>query len=104
LLQVKMDVKAGSDPWAWAAGIGNFTVLDGAGAIIKPSGVVATVTKRGGPPKLLASYKATGEVTTVTKVDGAVVSDIRFYYLLPADQKGKELQYQGKAGGMPLEQ
>jgi len=42
-------------------------------------------------------------VGAVTKVDGAVPSDIRFYYLLPADQKAKELQYQGKPGGMPLE-
>jgi hypothetical protein len=103
LLQVKMDVKAGADPWAWAAAVGNFAVLDGAGAVVKPSGVVATVTKAGGPPKLLASYKANGEVTSVTKVDGATPSNIKFFYLLAADQKAKELQYQGKAGGLPLE-
>ncbi|MDB5318858.1 MAG: hypothetical protein JWN40_489 [Phycisphaerales bacterium] len=103
LLQVKMDVKAGADPWAWAAAVGNFAVLDGAGAIVKPSGVVATVTKAGGPPKLLATYKAAGEVTSVPKVDGATATDIRFIYLLAADQKAKELQYQGKAGGVPLE-
>jgi hypothetical protein len=103
LLQVKLDLKAAADPWAWAGAIGNFAVLDGGGNVVKPSGVVAMVTKRGGAPKLLASYKANGAVASVAKVDGATASDIRLFFVLAADQKAKELQYQGKAGGLPLE-
>jgi hypothetical protein len=42
-------------------------------------------------------------VASVAKVDGATASDIRLFFVLAADQKAKELQYQGKAGGLPLE-
>ena len=103
LVQVKLDLKAGADPWAWAGAIGNFAVLDGGGNVVKPSGVVAMVSKPRGAPKLLASYKANGAVASVAKVDGATASDIRLFFVLAADQKAKELQYQGKAGGLPLE-
>jgi hypothetical protein len=103
LVEVKMDLKPGGDPWAWASELGNFAVVDSAGAISKPSGVVAAVAKAGAPSKLLASYKATAEVTSVPKVEGATPDDIRLFFLVAADQKAKEMQYQGKAGGLPLE-
>jgi uncharacterized membrane protein required for colicin V production len=99
LVQVKVDLKPGGDPWAWAGELGNFTVVDGAGASVKPSGVCAAVDKGGAPPKLLANYKANGEVTSVAKVDGATPSDIRLFFVIPADQKAKEMQYQGKGIG-----
>jgi len=99
LVQVKVDLKPGGDAWAWAGELGNFTLVDGAGAGVKPSGVCAAVEKTGAPPKLLASYKANGEVTSVAKVDGATPNDIRLFFVIPADQKAKEMQYQGKGIG-----
>ena len=61
MVAVKLNVKAGADPWAWAPTLGDFTVVDGAATSVKPSGAIAIVTKaRGGAPKLLANYKANG--------------------------------------------
>jgi hypothetical protein len=99
LVEVKAEPKPGADAWAWASELGNFTVTDGAGASVKPSGVCAAVAKAGGPVKLLANYKANGEVTSVNKVDGATPSDVRLFFLIADGQKPKELQYQGKTVG-----
>jgi len=104
LVAVKLNIKAGGDPWAWAAALADYTVVDGAGASVKPSGVIGTVTKgRGAPPRLLANYKANGEVASVGKVEGTTPTGVTLLYVLPADQKAKEIQYKGKAGGLPLE-
>lgn len=100
LLQVTMSVK-GADPWAWAANLANFTVVDAAGTAYKPSGVVAVATV-GGAQRLYATYKTTGDVTA-KKVDGATLSSVTLLFLVPADQKATELRYQGKPGGLPLE-
>jgi hypothetical protein len=99
LVQVKVDLKAGVDAWAWASELGSFTVVDGAGAGVKPSGVCAAVAKAGGPTRLLANYKANGEVTSANKVEGGTPSDIRLFFMIADGQKAKELQYQGKTVG-----
>ena len=99
LVEVKVEPKPGADAWAWASELGNFTVVDGAGTSVKPSGVCAAVAKAGGPARLLANYKANGEVTSVNKVDGATPSDVRLFFLIADGQKAKELQYQGKTVG-----
>jgi hypothetical protein len=61
--------------------------------------VCAAVAKAGGPAKLLANYKANGEVTSVNKVEGGTPSDVRLFFLIADGQKAKELQYQGKTVG-----
>jgi hypothetical protein len=99
LVEVKVDLKPGADAWAWASQLGNFTVVDGTGASVKPSGVCAALTKAGGPARLLANYKANGEVTSVNKVEGATPGDIRLFFVIADGQKAKELQYQGKTVG-----
>jgi hypothetical protein len=101
LLQVTMSVKPGADPWAWAANLANFTVVDPAGTAYKPSGVMGIATV-GGAQRLYATYKTTGDVTA-KKVDGATISSVTLLFLVPAEQKATELRYQGKAGGLPLE-
>ena len=102
MVQVKLSVKAGADPWAWAATLGDYAVADAAGATYKPNGVWAAVTAANGAQKLLINYKATAPVPSVNKAEGKL-TNVTFIYLLPSDQKAKELQYQGKPGGLPLE-
>jgi hypothetical protein len=101
MVQVTMAVKPGGDPWAWAPAVGDFTVVDGAGTVYKPSGVFSVVGSAAGQ-KLLATYKSTGDVA-VKKVDGTVPTSVTLVYLLPTGQKATELRYQAKPGGLPLE-
>jgi hypothetical protein len=102
LVAVTMKVKAGGDPWAWASALGDFTVVDGVGTRCRPSGVIATVTK-GGAQRLLASYKATGEVTSVNKLEGGTVPTVTLVFPITADQKAKWIGYRDGERMLPLE-
>ena len=66
-------------------------------------GVIAVITK-GAAQRLLASYKAAAEVTSVNKVEGGTVSNVTLLYAIPADQKAKSIVYKAATPGLPLEQ
>jgi len=76
-------------------------VVDAAGTIYKPSGVLALV-QTGSTPRLLASYKTVGEVT-VKKAAKTTLSSVTLLYLVPTEQKVTEMRYEGKPGGLLLE-
>jgi hypothetical protein len=102
MVQVQLSIKAGADSWAWLPKLAEFTVVDATGTAYKPSGVLGLAGPAGPTQKLLAVYRATGELT-LKKVENAPLTSLTFVYLIPADQKATELRYQGKAGGLPLE-
>lgn len=102
MIQVTLTPKKGKDSWAWLENFGDFSVVDGEGNAHKANGVYATINQAGGVKKLLCSFKSSGEVGAPPKDDGQV-SSVTFIYTIPKTQKAKEMRYQGKEGGLPLE-
>lgn len=102
MIQVTLTPKSGVDSWAWLEKFGDYSVVDGGGNAHKASGVYATVMKAGGAKHLLATYKSSGEVAAPPKDEGSVTS-VTLIYLLPKDQKAKEIRFEGKEGGLQLE-
>jgi hypothetical protein len=100
MIHLRFSPKSGGDSWAWADNLADFAVFDGKEAH-KPHGVYAEISQTAGLVKILAKYDANKPVPSVKKGNGTPTW-IDLIYLIPAESKPTEVQYQGKPGGLKL--
>jgi hypothetical protein len=101
-LHVTLTSAPGATQWDWAANPAAYTVIDAAGTAYKPHGVYLTTQDT--PKKFMAVYRAAAELGKLPKAAKATLGEVTLVYLLPKEQKGLEIRYNGMPEGLWLEE
>lgn len=100
MVQVTLNLKSSVQDWGWTGNLGDVAVFDGTNHY-KYRGAFALVTI-GGAQRLLARYEPESDAPGMSGSEGKVTS-VTLIYLLPTGAKARELRYQEKPKGLPLE-